>query len=386
MIFQDGTTETIEVHASAAGAIHWTCSPAVIVGGLGAPSAGTHGILAVAGAATISAAPGAGEHKQVALITAHNAGGGRNLVSIKKDVSGVEHVLYSDLLGPGDTIVYASGSHFATIRRATLDTVPVSVNNPGVSKASLATQIAGQYASLWRATAMPAQGAIPAAAAICTYLLLGAMPLSPRTGAQRRMLTGLYMACANAGAQVCVEDRLAHMGGLSGTVATAQTINVDVSLAGNNLPARIGSPDYSDVVWWMEWYTATGATIVTPSIACTHGDGTTGIARIFNSGTTALPATVAASRRYLVYSESGKPIRSLQNVTHPTTGTAGSYGFTATRKLGEFTAIVANRIEPVFIPLTQAMEIQDEACVSFASLCITTSTGVVVGSIQQTVV
>ena len=42
-------------------------------------------------------------------------------------------------------------------------------------KASIATQVVGQYCSLWRATGVPGQGAIPSAAAYCTKALTGAV-------------------------------------------------------------------------------------------------------------------------------------------------------------------------------------------------------------------
>ena len=42
-----------------------------------------------------------------------------------------------------------------------------------LDKANLANQTAGRMCSFWRATGQPAQGAIPAAAAICTNATLG---------------------------------------------------------------------------------------------------------------------------------------------------------------------------------------------------------------------
>ena len=388
MIFLDATNETLDLTASVAGALHWTCSASQIVAGNGSAVPGTHGALVTAAAVTIAAAPAATEHRQIGLITVCNAGTVANLATVRKMVGGTPYTLHSAMLAPRETLQYTVQHGFEVLRDTSQKTIkpPVLVVNNPVTKASLATQIAGQYASMWRSAGLPAQGAVPAAAAICTNATLGAMPLPTRTGLQKRLLTGINLAYSAVSAGGIVDDRLGHMGGLNGTVATAQTINLDVSLGTNDLPTRIGAADYSEVRWFMEWYTATGATVVTPSFAVTHGDGTTGLASIFNAGSAALPATVAASREYQIIAASGKPIKSIQSVTHPTTGTAGSYGVTAARELGRSVGMVANRIEPVNIKVEDAVSISDNACLTVRVLCATTSTGTLQGSVQMAVV
>jgi hypothetical protein len=395
MIYQSATNESIELSASIAGTIHWTCNASTITAGDGAPVAGAHGSLTTAAAVVISAAPGAGVHKQVSFISTCNKGAVANTVAVTKDVGGVKYTLFQAKLGIGETLNYTVDGAFkvltadGAIKQSTKkdQTPAVLTYNYPVNKASLATQIAGQYASMWRATSLPAQGAVPATAAVCNASTLGAIPLAVRAGTQKRLLTGLPLAMSNVGAAAYVPDRLAHMGGLSGIVATVQNINLDVSLLTDNLPQRIGQADFSEVEWFMEWYTVTGATAVTPVIQCTHGDGTTGTAAIFNAGTAALPTSVAASRRYRVYANSGKPIKSLQSVTMPTTGTAGSFGFTAVRNIGLPTVgVVANRIEPAVGNIANAPEIFDNSCLELGMLCSTTTTGTIIGHVQQTVV
>lgn len=388
MIFLDATNETLDLTASVAGALHWTVSASQIVAGNGSAVPGTHGALVTAAAVTIAAAPAVTEHRQIGLITVCNAGTVANLATVRKMVGGTPYTLHSAMLAPRETLQYTIQHGFEVLRDTSQKTIkpPVSVSNIPFVKASLATQIAAQYASMWRATTLPAQGAVPAAAAICTNATLGAMPLPTRTGTQKRLLTGINLSYSALAAGGIIQDRLAHMGGLLGNVATAQTVNVDVSLLTNDLPARIGAADFSEVQWFMEWYTATGATAVTPVFQVTHGDGTTGAANIFNAGSTALPASVAASRRYGILATSGKPIKSIQSVTHPTTGTAGSYGVTAVRELGCSVGVVANRIEPVCIKVENAISVSDNACLTMGMLCSTTSTGTVYGSVQMAVV
>lgn len=194
-------------------------------------------------------------------------------------------------------------------------------------KSGFASQATGLLTSLWRGTGTPGQGAIPGAAAVCNSSLLGCYPLPARSGGQERAL--LYAETqfpTQNGFHLC--DRLAHMGGLSGTVTTAQTANVDVSGAGDNLPARIGAADFSNVRWFLEWYTATGATVVNATCAVTYSDNSTGNIVV------ALTASVNPARLFEIVPAGALSIKSIQSVTlSATTGTAGSFGVTALRVL-----------------------------------------------------
>ena len=64
------------------------------------------------------------------------------------------------------------------------------------------------------------------------------------------------------------------MGGLSGTVTTSQGA---LSLVTNSPGAdRLGDANYSDVQWWLEVYTALGATGVNATVAVEYNDASTG--------------------------------------------------------------------------------------------------------------
>lgn len=125
-----------------------------------------------------------------------------------------------------------------------------------IDKASIANAVAGTYHSLWRATGQPGQGAIPAAAAVCDNTLVGAMGLAysrPRSATSYGSWANA--ACSNSAVTVEIHDRLMHMGGLNGTLTTAQAVNPDLSanLGNANLAARVGDANFSDVQWWLEW-------------------------------------------------------------------------------------------------------------------------------------
>jgi hypothetical protein len=214
-----------------------------------------------------------------------------------------------------------------------------------LDKASIASQVAGTYCSLWRATGQPGQGAIPTVVATCNNTTVGAIGFNQQTAPSTSYGAYLEVATGNAAMTVELHDRLAHFGGLNGTLTTAQTVSLDLStlLATDNINLRKGDNNYSDVQWWLEWYTATGATAVTATIAVTYNDGTTGNLTSLSLAATR-PASHAISLNSLIPSaQSGKFIRGVVSITlSASTGTAGNFGVTATRQRMTLSASIPN--------------------------------------------
>ena len=214
-----------------------------------------------------------------------------------------------------------------------------------IDKASLSNATAGAFHSLWRATGQPGQGAIPTSAAVCNNTLLGSIQFAQQTAPATSYLGILEGMCTNSGTTLEIHDRLMHMGGLNGTLLTAQTVNVDVNanLATDNLDARKGDANYSDIQWWLEWYTDTGATASNATVNVTYNDGTSG-----NLTVQAVGGTVRASRMFplnalIPAAAAGKYIRDVNDVTlSASTGTAGNFGVTATRYRAALYQPVAN--------------------------------------------
>jgi hypothetical protein len=250
-----------------------------------------------------------------------------------------------------------------------------------IDKASISSQTAGSYVSLWRATGQPAQGAIPTSAAVCNESLSGGFSIPQQTAPIKSYLGFIEAAIGNASQTLELHDRLMHMGGLSGTVTTAQTVNLDLdaNLATDDLTDRIGDSDYSDVQWWMEWYTATGSSAVTATVNVTYSDGSTG-----NLSAISLAATRPASHmiNLNVYRPAAVTahIRDINSVTlSVTTGTAGNFGFTATRLRGTLFCPIANAkfsANWADIPIS---EVPQSACLFPMLLTSTTTSGTVRG-------
>jgi len=245
-----------------------------------------------------------------------------------------------------------------------------------IDKASIASQTANSFVSLWRATGQPAQGAIPASAATCDNTLTGALQFTQQTSPATSYLTILESLSSNSAMTLEIHDRLMHMGGLSGTVTTAQTVgvNLDANLSNVNLSNRIGDANYSDVQWWLEWYTATGATVVNATVNVTYNDGTSG-----NLTAQSLAATRPASHMIPLNGlniAGAKFIRAVNTVQlSATTGTAGSFGVTATRyRAANYMPIANARFTNDWAGLGLP-EVPNSSCLQAILLTSTTSSG-----------
>jgi len=247
-----------------------------------------------------------------------------------------------------------------------------------IAKASIANQLASGFSSLWRATGHPAQGAIPAAAAICTRATTGSLASwdTPPAG-KARHLAYADVAMSVVSASLFFVDRLAHMGGLVGNVATAQTVNLSLaSLAGNR-----ASSDLREVTWWLEIYTDIGTTATTATITyVSRTDGSTRTITGFPVGG-ASPAG-RAGRVFPLDWVDGHPIESITSVQlAATTGVAGNFGFTATMRLGSAICVVANRVESVDWAMLPISQLHEDSCIAMVMLAATTSTGTVTGNV-----
>lgn len=250
-----------------------------------------------------------------------------------------------------------------------------------IDKASIASQAAGTFVSLWRATGQPGQGAIPAAAAVCDNTLTGALGFTQQVAPATSYGAWANAVCSNSAMTLELHDRLMHMGGLSGTLTTAQTVNLDVNanLASGNLDKRKGDSNFSDIQWWLEWYTATGGTAVTATVSVTYNDGTTGTLSAPLAATR--PASFMLPLNGLIpAAAAGKYIRDVDSVQlSATTGTAGSFGVTATRPRMTMPLLLANKMEVFDWAALGLPEVANSSCLFLIALTSTTSTGTVRG-------
>ncbi|MCU0882967.1 MAG: hypothetical protein MUF14_09900 [Hyphomonadaceae bacterium] len=249
-----------------------------------------------------------------------------------------------------------------------------------IDKASISSRAIGDFTSLWRSTGQPGQGAIPTTVAVCDDSLTGALQFAQQTAPATSYLGVLEGLCTNAGTTLEIHDRLVHMGGLSGAVTTAQSVNLDLdSLLGtSNLDARKGDANYSDVQWWVEWYADTGATAANLTVNVVYNDGTTGALTVVALAATRRAQWLQSLNSLIPAAASGKYIRGVTSVQlSVSTGAAGNFGITATRYRAAMYKPVANaRFTQNWADLGLP-EIPNDSCLFPVQICGATSTGIV---------
>lgn len=190
-----------------------------------------------------------------------------------------------------------------------------------------------QPVSVW--TAAPETGAAPTTAAAPTNQTTGAMfgdRFNARTATPYiAQVTGgnantSLASSADHASNFILIDRLSHQGGLSGTVATAQTTNLPTAAL-----TRYTSGE--GVMIALEIYTTIGTTATTATVSYTNQAGTPGqISKEVRIGAT---ATREAGTFIIVPLANGDTgVQSVESVTLvATTGTAGAFGVTLFKPL-----------------------------------------------------
>lgn len=245
-----------------------------------------------------------------------------------------------------------------------------------LNKATIAGQVSGALCSLWRATGQPGQGAIPGLTpAIPTKATLGAMDFMNQIAPATSYLAWASMFSGASGGGMEFHDRVAHMGGLSLNIITSQVITgLDLSTIGLSADRR-GAADYSDLQWFLEVYTAGGATASNATINVTFNDATTG-----NLAVVAVGGTLAAGRLLeltplIQAADQGKKIRAINSVIlSAATGTVGSFGFTCTRQ--RTGVAFGNTPQPVALSWRDGTpEVPNDTCLMMVVVCGSTSSG-----------
>ena len=250
-----------------------------------------------------------------------------------------------------------------------------------IDKTSLSNVAVAQFHSLWRATGQPGQGAIPTAAANCNQSAVGGMKFSQQTAPAKSYLAYLEATSNLSASTLEVHDRLRHMGGLNGTLTTAQAAGIDFNgVTADNMAERIGDADCSDIQWWLEWYTDTGATAVTATVAVTYSDGTTGNLTGVSLAATRRASFMQSLNGLIPAAAAGKFIRAVNTVTlSASTGAAGNFGVTATRLRGTLFMPIANAKFSADWASLPINTIPNSACPFIAVLASTTNTGALRG-------
>ena len=247
-----------------------------------------------------------------------------------------------------------------------------------IYKASVANQAAGYITSLWRAVGNPLwlQGAIPGAAATPTDATAGGV-LLPSFGANTGRIYR-FAPIGNTIGSFMLYDRLAHMGGLVGNIATVQTVNLDAATA-----IAAGRAEALEIEWYIEIYTDIGTTA--SNLTVTYRDIVDAVDKTITiTGFTGTSPLNRSGRCILLVPTDGIQIKRVVSVQHSvTSGTAGSYGVTARKQLCSVGQMIAN-IQPVGCDAISIglPQIKDSSCLEMLVQCSTTSTGIIQGDLK----
>lgn len=194
--------------------------------------------------------------------------------------------------------------------------------DPRADSAAVAATVAGRMTSLWRYNGCPSNGAVPTTVAIPDNATAGGVrQTDPGGGRTKWLLGGSFVALAPG--VLVLYDRLAHIGSLSGTSTSAQTVGGTLTRYTGGLGNEI----------WVEVYTQLGTTGTTVTASYTDQDG--------NSGSTT-PATTIGGTGFreaeriirLPYASGDTGVQACASVTLAgTTGTAGNFGVTIAHPL-----------------------------------------------------
>lgn len=267
-----------------------------------------------------------------------------------------------------------------TTRDELIDALANGPDRIVIDKSSIASLAAGQYASLWRATGQPAQGAIPTSAAIPNNATTGAIGLTNQTSPVTSYIGWLFGASTNSAMSLEIHDRLAHYGGLVLNVTTAQNLTgMDLATLGV-VSDRLGSADYSDVQWWLEAYTNGGTTASNATINVTYSDASTGDLNVQAVGGTLRAGRLIPLTPLIPTEKQGLFIKGINSVTlSASTGTAGNFGFTATRPRTVASLPLDNKQEVFNWADLGLPEVVNDSCLMLIMLTSTTSSGLLRG-------
>ena len=206
-----------------------------------------------------------------------------------------------------------------------------------------------QIFSQWRAgSGVPLVGAIPAAAAVCTNALAGALNQNVSVVGGNSLYIDAYQLAANFSGQqygglIEIVDRVIASGGLVCNVTTLQAINTPA------LPARAPA---ANCQWYVEAYQGFSTTAETFTFAVTYTDATTGNIVVSLGGT----SQAYAGWVYPLIPPAGKIIASVQSCQlAASAGVASNFGVSCYQRVGIAAALQASYVpdkgEALIVPI-----------------------------------
>lgn len=348
MIILKSTTETLEVATSTTSAIDVSVSYAdltstTLTGG------SQETAITTATTTTILSAPAASTQRQVKFISIENKGSASNAITIKKDISATEYIMYSATLKAGESLQFAQEGGFSKhssngedVTTVSSDkSAPINARSFNFMKIGPAVEAAGILHFLGSNTGSPGvwatgtPGLNGRATDGTTAADLGCFPIkNASTGSN---FITQFMASATTACAPMLIDLLWVNTGLVVTTLTAQAITPVA------LPARdaAGTTNGDDVQMGLlvTGATTNAAAITNCTASYTDQDGNAGATATMAS----FPATAVAGTLVPFQLATGDTgVRSVQSVTLGTSLVAGAVSLVLFRIVAGVPVLVAN--------------------------------------------
>lgn len=254
------------------------------------------------------------------------------------------------------------------------------------SKANRTGANPGEGTHHWISTGIPGAGAYPSSTpTACSHLTTGAIPFIQQQAPRKTYLAGMStsMTLNNTGLTLELRDRLVHTPTVTPTGASTQAVNCDLNtfLASENIDARKGPADFSEVIWSYESIGTHSNSPCDATINVTYNDGTTGDLITFSVQFLSTTRNISLAQ-YIPAANQGKYIRGINSITYSAVLAGGSAAFSAARYLGSANTELNLQEAQQTIWETALIEIHNNSCLFLFSQFNGSDTGVVTGQIR----
>lgn len=238
-----------------------------------------------------------------------------------------------------------------------------------------AANVSGQMTSLWQYNGVPSDGIAPTTVAAPTNLTTGSLRYSNASGGRSKYLLHAAATCGAAGTLI-LYDRLLHIGGLSATTTTPQTVAGSLTRNTGGLGNQI----------WAEIYTQIGATGTTITASYTNETGASGhTTQAATFGNTGFREVQRMIQMPLASGDAGVQVVASCTVLASTL-TAGNFGITVLKQLVAIPlglsaagSVLDFASGPKDFPLVEA-----NSCLAWMILANTTTVPQLYGTVQFT--
>lgn len=243
-------------------------------------------------------------------------------------------------------------------------------------KASATSEAVPSFHSHFLLTGYPGAAATPPAynagsGYIPTNTTLGGLGQTNAGGANTNYLLAWGHGGATAGRMI-LYDRVWHCSGLTTANANPTTLNITT-------PGNIDRPsNWLGLEIWLEVYGAPGATGSAWTVTYVDGAGANKTALYTHPAN----AETVGQMMPTLMADYATGVKSITSFTHTvSSGTAGSIGITVMKRIAEFPNTLVNTGDTLDYAFLGMSQIPASACLALMTVCSTTNTGIITGSV-----